>query len=655
MDYASLSTIMEIPPTPTEQAVRILYIEDDAGLARLAQRRLERLAGFSVATAASGEEGMQALAGDTPEAVVIDYILPDMNGLDVLKIIEQQYPSVVAIMVTGAGDESIAVEAMKHHAMDYIVKDAAGIYLDRLSERIKRLVEFQRLKIKQQASDREIRSLSTAVSQSGDAIIMFDVLGVAVYANDAFEKITGYVIQDIIGSNPLGGSGRSWPLAHEIWRKIISTPVFDRKIVERRKDGGQFPAIIAASPILGEDGNIERHLVSLKDMTEYETLLTEFNQAQKLDAIGTLVGGIAHDFNNTLAAISGNLYLAKKQAAALPGVVNKITAVEDLCSHACGMIQQLLTFARKSMTDMKPVTISTFLKEIIKIHRIAVPENIALTHDISNSEMKIKGDISLLQQVIMNLINNARDAVADVHESYIKISLERFSSNEHFCNRYPELQAGDYACISVADNGSGIKKSDLEHIFEPFFTTKAVGKGTGLGLAMSFGAIQTHGGVIQVESRLGEGTVFRIYLPLVESALTSITTSLNDELVSGRGECILLADDNQSILKSTAAVLESLGYQVLTAEDGAEAVDIYRKRIGTIDLSILDVVMPHMGGVEVAEIIRSLHSEARIIFSTGYDRDNVLQGNAQVVDVSVLSKPFSMHALSHAIRRCLDQ
>jgi len=639
----------------TEQAVRILYIEDDAGLARLAQRRLERLAGFVVATAASGEEGMQALAELTPDVVMVDYILPDMNGLDVLKIIEQQYPSVVAIMVTGAGDESIAVEAMKHHAMDYIVKDAAGIYLDRLSERIKRLVEFQRLKIKQQASDREIRSLSTAVSQSGDAIIMFDVLGVAVYANDAFEKITGYAMQDIIGSNPLGGSDRSWPLAHEIWRKIISTPVFDRKIVERRKDGGMFPAIIAASPILGEDGNIERHLVSLKDMTEYETLLTEFNQAQKLDAIGTLVGGIAHDFNNTLAAIAGNLYLAKKQAAALPGVVNKITAVEELCSHACGMIQQLLTFAHKSMTDMKPVTISAFLKEIIKIHRVAVPENIELTHDIANSKMKIKGDISLLQQVIMNLINNARDAVADVREPCIKISLEAFSSNESFCNRYPELQAGDYACISVADNGSGIKKSDLEHIFEPFFTTKDVGKGTGLGLAMSIGAIQTHGGVIQVESRLGEGTVFRIYLPLVESALTSRETPLNSELVGGQGECILLVDDNQGILKSTAAVLESLGYQVLTAEDGVEAVDIYRRRSDAIDLSILDVVMPHMGGVEAATSIRALNPDAKIIFSTGYDRGNVLQKHDKALGVRVLNKPFSMQKLSHIIRQCLDQ
>jgi len=213
---------MKIPPSPAEQVIRILYVEDDAGLARPAQRRLERLAGFCVATAASGEEGMQALAEDTPEVVVIDYILPDMDGLDVLKIIEQQYPSVVAIMVTGAGDESIAVEAMKHHAMAYIVKDAAGIYLDRLSERIKRLVEFQRLKIKQQASDREIRSLSAAVSQSADAIIMFDVLGVAVYANDAFEKITGYAKQDIIGANPLGSSDQPWPLEHEIWRKMNS-------------------------------------------------------------------------------------------------------------------------------------------------------------------------------------------------------------------------------------------------------------------------------------------------------------------------------------------------------------------------------------------------------------------------------------------------
>lgn len=640
---------------PAAQAIHILYIEDDAGLARLAQRRLQRLTGFSVTTAVSGEDGMQALAAQMPDVVMVDYVLPDMNGLDVLKLIARQYPSAVAIMVTGAGDESVAVEAMKYHAMDYIVKDAAGAYLDKLAGRIGRLVEFQRLKSKQQAQDREIRSLSAALSQSRDAVIMFDVHGVATYANDALETITGYAVQDIIGCSPLGGSDRSWPLGHEIWRQIIATPVFDRKIVEQRKDGGRFPAMIAASPILGADGAIERYLVSLKDMSEYETLLSEFNQAQKLDAIGTLVGGIAHDFNNTLAAIAGNLYLAKKQAAAIPEAVNKITTVEELCAHAGGMIQQLLTFAHKSMTDMKPVTISTFLKEIIKIHRVAVPENIELNYDIANSEMKINGDISLLQQVIMNLINNARDALAGVHEPCINISLERFSSDDHFCNRYPELQAGDYACISVADNGCGIRKSDREHIFEPFFTTKAVGKGTGLGLAMSIGAIQTHGGVIQMDSRRGKGTVFRIYLPLLASSLPSDSTVLKQELLDGQGECILLADDNRHILHSTAAVLESLGYQVLTAEDGVQAIDMYRNHNGVIDVSILDVVMPHMGGVEVAEAIRSLHPAARIMFSTGYDRDNVLRGNAQMPDVTVLSKPFSMHALSHAIRRCLDQ
>jgi len=634
--------------------MQILYIEDDSGLARLVQRRLERRHGFTVHTASDGHSGLQSIAANIPDVVMIDYILPDMDGLDVLKAIDAGYPAVVTIMVTGAGDEVVAVNAMKHNARDYIVKDTAGKYLDALPELIVRLVERQRLISRQQESEREIRSLSAAVSQSSDAILIFDPDGVMTYANAAFERMTGYLAQDIIGSNPTMNNQQAWPLTHALWGIITSAETFESKLTERRKDGGFFPAIVSVSPILDAQGNIERHLACMKDMSEYETLLAEFNQAQKMEAIGTLVGGIAHDFNNTLAAIGGNLYLAKNRAVSIPDVVKKITTVEQLCSHAGGMIQQLLTFARKSMTDMKVLRISSFLKEILKIHQISIPENIAFTYDIKTSDLYIRGDISLLQQVIMNILNNARDAVQDATNPCVSVSLETSSVDKIFRQQHADLDASDCACITISDNGSGIDECDMAHIFEPFFTTKSVDKGTGLGLAMAYGAIQSHGGVIQVDSSAGKGATFRIYLPLLEKPEHQPVQQTSQQMARGHGETILLVDDNKSIIKAGAAVLESLGYKVLTAMDGYEAVEVYRSHKQVIVLAILDIVMPKLGGIEAAQSIRSLNPDAKILFSTGYDPGSLYRQSGQPDAANILKKPFTVHELSHVVRESID-
>jgi len=634
--------------------MQILYIEDDSALARLVQRRLQRESEFTVRTAADGTSGLQSIAANTPDAVIIDYILPDMNGLDVLKSIDAEYPAIVTIMVTGAGDEAVAVHAMKYHARDYIVKDTAGKYLDALPKLIAQLIEHQHLISRQQESDREIRSLSAAVSQSGDAILIFNTDGAVTYANDAFERMTGYLAKDIIGSNPTMDQQQAWPLTHALWGRVTSAETFESKLTERRRDGSFFPAIVNISPILDGQGNVERHLACLKDMSDYETLLAEFNQAQKMEAVGTLVAGIAHDFNNTLAAISGNLYLAKNHAAAIPDVVRKITAVEGLCSHAASMIQQLLTFARKSMTDMKAVEISSFVKEAVKIQQVSIPENIVFECDFGTSDLYIRGDISLLQQVIMNLLNNARDAVQDAANPCISIRLEPYRVGSKPPHQHTDLAAGNYVCITIADNGSGIDKHVMEHIFEPFFTTKAVDKGTGLGLAMAYGAIQSHGGVIQVNSRVGKGAAFKMYLPLIELPHHQSDQQSPQQIAKGHGETILLADDNNAIIKAGTAVLESLGYKVLTAMDGDEAVEVYRSHKDVIALAILDIVMPKLGGVEAAQLICSFHPDAKIIFSTGYDRENLLRQSTQLDAASILKKPFTVQELSQVIRLGID-
>jgi len=639
---------------------KVLYIEDDEGLARLAQRRLERASGFSVSTADSGKEAFRLINeqfadGRIPDAAIIDYVLPDMNGLEVLKQIGDKYPSIVSIMVTGAGDESIAVEAMKHHAQDYLVKDADGNYLEKLPKLIERLVTHQRLLIRQEKFDRENRFLSAAVSQSSDAIIIFDDWGMVNYTNKALEKISGHPISEFVGKNPTLKGDCQWPFTHEIWRKVNSGKRFEEKIIERRKDGKSFPAMLTIAPIVNSGNVIEHYLASMKDLTEYETLLAEFNQAQKMEAIGTLVGGIAHDFNNTLAAIIGNLYLIKKKVASSPDAVKKIATVESLCFHASGMIKQMLTFARKAITEMKPLSVSPFLKEIIKIHQASVPENIDIHHQISNSKMHISGDINQLQQVIMNLINNAVDAVQDVKKPLVTISLERFTAGQNFRKKHAELDENTFVCIKVADNGCGISEEEIKHIFEPFFTTKGVGKGTGLGLAMAYGAIQSHHGTIEVDSQPGKGCEFRIYLPLIEPESELVSEQMEKDVAEGQGEVILVVDDNQTVIETVSSVLENLGYKVLTAFDGLEAIEVYKTHMDTISLLILDVVMPRLGGIDTARAIRDLNPGVKIILSTGYDRDKTLQKADQTGVTTIIKKPFAIHELSHLIRQEIDR
>jgi len=638
----------------TDKKIELLYIEDDEGLATLAKRRLERSGKFAVQTCFTGASALEHLNSQTPVAVVIDYNLPDMNGLDILKYIETNYPSIVSVMVTGAGDERIAVNAMKHHAQEYLVKDAEGEFMASLIMRIPKLVEKQGLMAKQAKADREIRTLSAVISQSSEAIIIFDDGGKVVYANAALEAVTRYTPKELIGLSP-SHPDSSWPFKHKAWGMVTSGKHHEEKIIERRHDESQFSALLNISPIINADNVIEHYVVSLKDMSEFETLLAEFNQAQKMEAVGTLVGGIAHDFNNTLAGIVGNIYLARTKATALPEVVERLTSVEQLCYQAGEMIKQMLTFARKTTVEMEPLTISSFLKEVIKLHQVSLPENINLETNIEDSDMVIQGDVSQLQQVMMNFLNNARDAVENVKEPEITITLKPFTADDRFQMAHQLVQETHFACIQIADNGSGIEKQKLEHIFEPFYTTKPMGKGTGLGLAMVFGSIQSHQGFIEVESQIDEGTVFKIYLPLIVSDHSKQQIPTIKEMLATGNETILVVDDNETIRETAKLVLENLGYKVMLASDGVEAIAVYEAHQSSIDLIILDIVMPHMCGVDAAKAIHQLNPAAKIIFASGYDRGNAFRQSDDLKDAALISKPYRIDELSHTIREFLDQ
>ncbi|RME33317.1 MAG: response regulator [Deltaproteobacteria bacterium] len=382
----------------------------------------------------------------------------------------------------------------------------------------------------------------------------------------------------------------------------------------------------------------------------------QFLQAQKMEAIGTLVGGIAHDFNNMLAGITGNVYLAKSKVDKSSDVAEKLHNIEQISFRAADMVKQLLTFARKDTVSMKEMPLKPFVKESVKLLRATIPENIAIQQDICDEPLIIRGDSTQLHQVLLNLVNNARDAVEGVRHPCINIRLSPFEPDSAFTETHPPFKAGQrYARLTVEDNGCGIPEEQLRHVFEPFFTTKEQGKGTGLGLAMVFGAIKSHQGHVEVESVVGKGTAFHVYLPLLKQAGPADALGTDEDVIHGHGECILLADDEPSVRESMKEVLIKLGYRVHAAEDGRQALEIFTAHRNEIVLCILDVVMPHLGGHELAARLRAVAPDLPIVFMTGYDQSQVLGTRRQLPNSEALTKPVSVVVLSRCLRRMLTK
>jgi len=405
---------------------------------------------------------------------------------------------------------------------------------------------------------------------------------------------------------------------------------------------------------LFENGVASRRMGTGQEITEHRGLEDQLRHAQKMEAIGTLVGGIAHDFNNTLAAIQGNIYLARRAAQDNQVVIEKLSAVEKMAVRAADMIKKLLTFARKDAVRLSTFSMNELVEETVMLARRGFAEDVEITCDVSDQSLVVAGDVSLLEQVILNLLNNAYDVVAGVERPLLSCSLQPCRADNFLHIRHPELEGDDFALLVLRDNGYGIPAKNLENIFEPFFTTKEVGKGTGLGLSMAYGAIQNHGGAIEVSSKQGEGCEFKIYLPTCRESEASPADEPVDDVVMGSAETILLVDDHHDIRSSAAEVLNSFGYQVIEAEDGEQAVAQFNINRDRIDNIVTDMVMPKMSGVEAVRHIRALGGDLPVIFVSGYNEEKTGVVENILPNSLLLAKPYTMTELSQSLRTLID-
>ncbi len=396
---------------------------------------------------------------------------------------------------------------------------------------------------------------------------------------------------------------------------------------------------------------IKSHKSTNQDLRETEQ---KFFQAQKMEALGTLVGGLAHDFSNVMSGISANLFFIQREIKGNALVQDKLDDVEKLVFHASEMSKQLLTFARKDEVEKKCFDMGSFINEALKLGVISLSSRIKIEKDLTQLPLPISGSATQLQQVLLNLLNNAKDALSTIQEPQIKVTLKTLEEAKHLRVNHPSLE-GEWLYLCFYDNGGGISQKNLVHIFEPFFTTKESGKGTGLGLAMCYGAIKSHGGMIEAESDANQGTSFHVYLPLETNEKEQQKHNVHDKNLMGNGETILIADDDKALRLAHQSALENLNYKVLLAEDGLEAIKIYAQEKAQINLVMMDSMMPKMDGIKAAQHILMMDKQAKIFFATAYEKDGTtgrwLSQDAKELDsIRRLQKPFTIEQLCWVIR-----
>jgi PAS domain S-box-containing protein len=489
-----------------------------------------------------------------------------------------------------------------------------------------------------------------AIEQTGQAVMITDKHGQVEYVNPAYQQLTGYQFEDVKGKVPSILKNQD----EAMWKTIQSGESWQGKVRKQKKNGTSYLAMVTVSQVWNKKGEVAHTVVLQMDLSEQERLEQQLQQAQKMEAIGTLVGGIAHDFNNMLAGMVGNLYLARKQAVDQPKLIEKLNNIEQLSYKAAEMISHLLTFARKGHISMQPLCFNDLIKDTTKLFDAVVPENIELTFDICQPKLVVHGDATQLEQVLMNLVSNAQDALEGVENPRIFIHMDKFIPDEAFLKDKPYFKNKAYARLCVQDNGHGIPEDAVNVLFEPFFTTKEQGKGTGLGLAMVFGAIKTHQGYIEVESRPHEGATFCIYLPLTEDHIV-VNQEHQHTSLGGHSETLLLVDDESHIIQTGREVLESFGYHVLIAENGVQALTVFEEHAQDIDLVITDVVMPEMGGIQAVERMRTINPKLKAIFCTGYDSTLSLSGQGSLKDEVVIGKPYKIEVLAEMIQEQLSR
>ena len=490
----------------------------------------------------------------------------------------------------------------------------------------------------------------TVLEANPDSVIVYDMEGRVTYLNPTFTRVFGWKLEDRLGKKmDMFVPEEDWPNTKRMIEKVLAGENVSGIETHRYTEAGNIiPVSISGAIYNDRDGNPAGSVVNLRDISEQKKLEAQMQQSQKMEAIGTLAGGIAHDYNNLLMGILGNVSLISLDFDSSHPYYKKLKNIEKYVRSGADLTKQLLGFAKGGKYEVKPVDINDLLEKSSEMFSRTKKE-IRIHRKYQKDIWSVEVDLSQIEQVLLNLYVNAGQAMPGGGNLYLQT--ENVTLNENYVRHF-SAKKGDYVKISVKDTGVGMDEDTIKRIFDPFFTTKDRSRGTGLGLASAYGIIKNHGGIINAHSRIGQGSTFDVYLPASPKKIAQ-KEELNRGALKGY-ETVLLIDDEDIIIDIGGQILERLGYRALMARSGKEAIEIYQANKNEINIVILDMIMPDMGGGETYDRLKKINPEIRVLLSSGYSIDGQASEIMNRGCNGFIQKPFNVEQLSRKIRDILS-
>ncbi len=654
----------------TAIAGHLLIVDDNA----VDRERIRRFLGGAFATreAATAAEALALSIEGELDCVLLDYRLPDRDGID---LIDQLGPGELpVIMLTGQGDEHVAVEAMKRGACDYLVKSL--IDAGSLRRAVENAIDKQRLQRRIRAQQAELEARLRELARRGAELeaanlalserearlraILKQLPAVVWTASDdlrytsmsGLHRVAGLADDEMVGREVGHFLDDAERAEHEEAHRaaLEGAPVpFELRWNARALEG-------SLEPLRDEGGRVLGAIGAALDVTDTRQLQHQLQRSQKMEALGKLAGGVAHDFNNILTAILSFTGFAREELEPGTAAREDLDEVIDAGNRGAALVRQLLAFSRQRPVAHEVVDVNAILTALVPMLRRLLGEDVHLALSTDPELWRTRIDPGGLEQIVINMAVNARDAMA--RGGQLTISTERLVLRERLATTRTraELTSGSYVVITIADEGEGIPPALQERIFEPFFTTKDVGAGTGLGLATCWGIAQQAGGSISVYSEVGSGTTFRVYLPRHYGPAEERREVHDDARATLHGaELVLVVEDDAQVRALTGRALRGHGYTVLEAATSEEAAAVVTERGGAIDLVLADVVMPHTSGPDLVRALRARLPSARVLFMSGYTGAAIRQRGLIDEGAAILQKPFTPEALLRKVREVLDR